>query len=76
MEKNKTKEMACFSLRLREYRRRMGMSQTELADRSSLHRTYISELENGKKNPSLLTLVSLAAALQVEAWQLLYFAED
>lgn len=74
--KNSANEIACFSLRLREYRRRLGISQAELADRARLHRTYISELENGRKNPSLLTLHRLAAALQMETWQLLYHPDD
>ena len=76
MKNAKSDEMTCFSLRLREYRRRLGMSQTELAARASLHRTYISELESGKKNPSLLTLINLADALQMETWQLLYFEKN
>ena len=64
--------LECFYVQLRKYRKRSGMSQTELACKAQLHRTYISELENGKKNPSLQTLICLADALQIEVWQLLY----
>ncbi len=75
MNRNTIKEMECFYELLRQYRRNRGMSQEDLAEKANLHRTYISELENGKKNPSLKTLLQLAKALHLEVWQLLYFRD-
>lgn len=44
---------------------RPDLSQEMLADRSSLHRTYIGELERGEKCPTVETLARIAQALGV-----------
>lgn len=51
--------------RLRIFRERRGLTLQEVASRSGLSRSYISEIENGKKQPSLKTLEALAGALNV-----------
>jgi len=40
-----------------------GMTQTELAERCSLHRTYVSSIESGRRNPTILTLIEIAEAM-------------
>ena len=52
-----------FAKILQEIRREQGLSQEQLGFESGLHRTYISLLERGKKNPTLITLMRLAMAL-------------
>jgi transcriptional regulator with XRE-family HTH domain len=52
-----------FGWRLRELRVARGYSQEELADRAALDRTYISGIERGRRNVSLLNIWRLAAAL-------------
>jgi len=47
-------------------RREQGISQEELAFRSGLHRTYISGVERGVRNPTISVLFEIAHALQVE----------
>ena len=48
-----------------------GWSQEELADRAELHRTYISGVERGVRNPTITVLERLATALQVAPGRLL-----
>lgn len=50
---------------VRTLRQSKGLSQEALADRAGLHRTYISLLERGLRNPSLTVIQQLAAALKV-----------
>jgi transcriptional regulator with XRE-family HTH domain len=52
-----------FGEHLRHARQVAGLSQAGLADASGLHRTFVNEVENGKRNVSLLTLRRLAEAL-------------
>ena len=42
-----------------------GLTQEQLADRSGFSQQYISDLERGKSNPTIVTLYELATALGV-----------
>ena len=53
------------------WRTKRGYSQEELAFRSELHRTYVSAVERGIRNPTVLTVGKLAAALGVRPVMLL-----
>ncbi len=55
---------ARFGRVIRKHRTEADWSQEELAHQAGLHRTYISLLERGLRNPSLTVMDSLAA-LQV-----------
>jgi CheY-like chemotaxis protein len=46
-------------------RSQLGISQEELAARAGLHRTYVSDLERGARNPSIESVEKLAQALQI-----------
>ncbi|WP_299443850.1 helix-turn-helix transcriptional regulator [uncultured Rhodospira sp.] len=50
---------------IRAKRESMGLSQEELADRAGYHRTYISSIERGKRNISIVTLEKISIALGV-----------
>ena len=65
-----------IGLALRQYRTRAGASQHELAARSGVHSTYISNIERGQRNPGLGTLQRLAEALAVPASELVRAAEE
>ncbi|HEV7341611.1 MAG TPA: helix-turn-helix transcriptional regulator [Sphingopyxis sp.] len=44
-------------------RRAQGMTQEQLAERSGFSQQYISGLENGRRNPTVVTLYEIADAL-------------
>jgi transcriptional regulator with XRE-family HTH domain len=54
-----------FAVNLRRARHAASISQEELAERTELHRTEISLLERGGREPRLGTMVKLATALGV-----------
>lgn len=60
-----------FGLVIKQMRKARGLSQEALADEAHLDRTFISQLETGSKQASLTTIFRLAAALQLEASELL-----
>jgi transcriptional regulator with XRE-family HTH domain len=50
---------------IRKLRRTRGWSQERLAEISGLHRTYVSGVERGIRNPTLSIVVQFADALKV-----------
>ncbi|MCR4317413.1 MAG: helix-turn-helix domain-containing protein [Planctomycetes bacterium] len=56
---------------VRAFRRRVGMSQEDLAHNCGLHRTYIGSVEREERNVTLSTLEVLADALGVSVQELL-----
>jgi transcriptional regulator with XRE-family HTH domain len=54
-----------FGERLRRARKTAGLSQEALGDSCRLHRTEISLLERGERDPRLSTIVRLARCLEV-----------
>jgi transcriptional regulator with XRE-family HTH domain len=57
--------MADLGAKVRELREQAGLSQEKLAEQTDVHRTYISGLERGRQNISLLTMMKLAESLGV-----------
>ena len=51
--------------RVKTLRNKLGLSQEELADIVELDRTYITSVECGKRNISIVNIEKLAKALQV-----------
>jgi CheY-like chemotaxis protein len=56
---------ALLGAAIKAERSALGISQEELAYRADLHRTYISDLERGARNPSIESIEKLASALEV-----------
>ena len=59
-----------FGKTVRKRRRELDFTQEYLAEQADVARTYISNLERGKINPSLETIVKLAKALQISVSEL------
>lgn len=55
-----------FWEKVKEQRKKLGLSQDELAQKCNLHRTYIGIIERGEKNICLENIEKLSKALKVE----------
>jgi transcriptional regulator with XRE-family HTH domain len=61
---------------IRELRKAKQISQEKLADLSKLDRSFISLLECGHKQPSLVTIFQLAKAFKLSASKILFLTEE
>jgi len=64
-----------FGLAVRRERKRLGFSQEKLAFEAELDRTFVSSVERGVRNISLLNIYRLAKALGVKPRELLWDGE-
>src|SRR5579885_1500563 len=55
----------CFGQVISLRRKRLGMSQEELAEESGVDRAFISSVERGKRNPSFGVIASIAQGLRM-----------
>jgi transcriptional regulator with XRE-family HTH domain len=55
----------------RRLREEKGWSQEVFAFEAKIHRTYVSDIERGARNPTIMVIEKLAAALEVKPGQLL-----
>lgn len=51
-------------------RKREGLTQEQLAEKSGLTQQYLSDLERGKRNPTIVTIYEIAMALGVSHLEL------
>ena len=59
-----------FAHNMRKYRNEKGLSQEALAEKASLHRTYICAVEREKRSIALDNVQKIADALEVETYLL------
>jgi transcriptional regulator with XRE-family HTH domain len=59
--------------RIRDMRKESGFTQEELAHRAELDYSYINQIENGKRNPSMDAINRIAKALGVKVRDLISF---
>lgn len=57
-------------------RKRLGMSQEELASEANLDRAFISDIERNKRNPSFRTMATIAHALNMKYARLVHNSEQ
>jgi len=59
-----------FGTKIRSLRLKKKLSQEKLAELADLHRTYIGQIETGKRNVALKNIAKLAEALGVSIKEL------
>lgn len=52
-------------LRIKELRNKIGISQEALANKAEIDRTYVTDVENGRRNISIENLAKLVNALEI-----------
>jgi transcriptional regulator with XRE-family HTH domain len=60
-----------FGARVREMRQKRGMTQVDLGERLGFPQNRVSEIENGSRSPTLVTILRLAVALECKPSALL-----
>lgn len=68
-----TKILEKFGKTLKRKRREANYSQEEFAEKLGIHRTYMSFLERGQRNPSLIMLFKISRALKIKLPELFEF---
>ena len=53
-----------FGARVRELRKKHGLTQVDIAERLGIPQSRVSEIEGGTRAPTLVTLLRLATALE------------
>jgi transcriptional regulator with XRE-family HTH domain len=67
----KTDALGQFGRRVRQLRLERKLSQEDLAELADLHRNYVSQIEGGRRNVSLLNILKLAQGLGVKPTKLI-----
>ena len=60
-----------FGKRVKEKRNELGISQEKMASLADLDRTYIADIEGGKRNVSLVVIHQLASVFEISISKLL-----
>jgi len=56
---------------VRRLREAKGWSQEDYADRAGIHRTYVSDIERGRRNPTVTVVEKLAVPFAIRPGELL-----
>lgn len=64
-----------FGNRLKNLRKKRGLSQEEVSNKAGLDRTYEGKIERGERSPSLETVEKIAEALDVDIKALFDFGD-
>ena len=64
-----------FGFAVKTRREELNLTQEDLADKAGIHRTYLSDVERGSRNLSLINIERLAAALSMSLADLFRLVE-
>jgi len=59
-----------FGFAVKDRREALGLTQEEFAERAGIHRTYLSDIERGTRNVSLINIERVALALSMKISEL------
>ncbi|MBI5197891.1 MAG: helix-turn-helix transcriptional regulator [Nitrospirae bacterium] len=62
--------------RIKELRRKKGLSQEKLSEKAEITPNYLSRVERGTENPTLDMFIRLSEALDVEMWEMFDFGHN
>jgi transcriptional regulator with XRE-family HTH domain len=65
-----------FGYAVRVRREELGLTQEDLSDRARIHRTYLSDIERGTRNVSLINIERIASALALPIFALFKLLEQ
>lgn len=65
MANNDLSLLSQLGMRITYLRKERGMSQLDLSVETGLSKSYLSDLENGRRNPSVLTCQRIASCLNI-----------
>lgn len=69
-------ELEIIRNNIKYYRKQKNFTQEKLSEISGISKDYLSEMERGKKLPSLRKLIKIAEACEIEAYKLLMPTTD
>ncbi len=64
-----------FGFAVKDRREALGLTQEEFAERAGIHRTYLSDIERGMRNVSLINIERVASGLSMKISELFVLAE-
>jgi len=67
-----TKNDINLGKKIKKYRRKLGLTQEQLAEEVGLSQKYIQFIENGKRRPSLTVLYKISQKLNIKMYRLFY----
>lgn len=70
------KEKQQLGKRIKLLRTRLGLTQDALGEKVQINPKYLSNIERGKENPTLDTLLRLAQSLKVEPWEMFVIEQE
>ena len=70
MPKTKAPELIRFGENVRQCREQRTWTQEQLAEKADLDQTFISGIERGSRNPTIITINKLARALKITVSEL------
>ena len=59
-----------FGFAVKDRREALGLTQEEFAERAGIHRTYLSDIERGTRNVSLVNIERVALGLSMKVSEL------